>query len=366
MSRIYLLVVLVLFTAAPVLAADFNFYPADDELLRYSGRVDFSDPAAPLLIGSASFVEVSFSGDSCLILLRKMHATGHQYVSVELDGEYLERLKVTEDSLVGFTIKPKRHAKRHYLKLYKATEAQNGSIAFAGIHTGKLHKLPKMPSRSIEFIGNSITCGMGVDWKEIPCGSGLWYDQHNAYWAYGPRAARALDAQFVLSSVSGIGIYRNWNGVGPVMPAVYDNLYLNEKIKSKWNPEGFDPDLVSICLGTNDFSDGDGARERKPFDSTQFTSEYIAFVERIYDRYPETQICLLTSPMVSGEKGDKFLNCLEAVRAHFAKSRGDKKEIAIYNFSSIVPQGCDTHPDKEDHDKMAQQLIPFYEEVMGW
>ena len=366
MMRIYLLVVLVFFTTAPVLAKDFKFYSADEALLRYAGRIDFSDPTAPVLIGSASYVELSFSGDSCQVLLRKMHANGHQYVSIELDGEYLERLKVAGDSLVAFTIKPNRKARWHHLKIYKATEAQNGNVAFAGVHAEKLYKLPKNPSKTIEFIGNSITCGMGIDWKEIPCGSGHWYDQHNAYWAYGPRVARTLDAQFVLSSVSGIGIYRNWNGVGPVMPAVYANLYLNDKIKSKWTPEGFEPDLVSICLGTNDFSEGDGARERKPFDADQFTSEYIAFVQTIYDRYPETQICLLTSPMVSGEKGEKFLNCLEAVKAHFSESRPDKKEIAIYNFSSIVPQGCDQHPDKEDHEKMAQQLLPFYEKVMGW
>lgn len=367
MMRTNLLFVLILFTAAPVLAKAFQFYPADHKLLRYSGRVDFSDPAAPVLIGSGSFVEVSFSGDSCQIVLRKLSPAGeHNYVSIELDGEYQGRMKLEADSLAVYTIKAEGPSQRHHLKIYKATEAQNGNIAFAGVHAQKLHRLSKAPSKSIEFIGNSITCGMGIEWKEVPCDTGLWYDQHNAYWAYGPRVARALDAQFVLSSVSGIGIYRNWNGIGPVMPAVYDNLYLSTESEPAWNTKSFSPDLVSICLGTNDFSDGDGVNERKPFDAEQFTSEYIAFVESIYDRYPATQVCLITSPMVSGEKGVLFLSCLQAVKAHFSENFPDKKQIAIYDFEQIVPQGCGYHPDKEDHGKMAQQLIPFYEEVMGW
>lgn len=192
-------------------------------------------------------------------MLRKLNPAGeHNYVSLELDGAYIGRLRLENEDMKPFTIRAEEKSANHRLKIYKATEASNGSVAFGGIKALKINKLPKEPTRSIEFIGNSITCGMGIDWKEIPCDGRVWYDQHNAYWAYCPRAARELDARMLLSSVSGIGMYRNWNGVGPVMPEVYSDLYLNAEGKKLYDSKSFNPDLVSICLGTNDFSDGDG------------------------------------------------------------------------------------------------------------
>lgn len=347
----------------------FQTFPADHSDFRYSGRIDLENPKEPILIGAASSVELAFSGDSVQVLLRKLNPSGvHNYVSFELDGEYLERKRLDHDSMQVFTIKASEPAEEHVLKVIKATEAQNGNLAFGGVNAEGIASLDKAPERAIEFIGNSITCGMGVDDEKIPCGSGDWYDQHNAYMAYGPRVAEALNARFMLSCVSGIGIYRNWNsneGEDPAMPDVYQNRYLDTN-NTKPMDFDFQPQLVSIALGTNDFSEGDGEKERLPFDSAKFVDSYIDFVKTIYGKYPETQIALLTSPMVSGEKGVTFLNSLKAVQNYFMQDRPDAKPIAIYSFESIVPHGCDYHPDKEDHQQMAEALIPFYKDVMGW
>ena len=104
----------------------------------------------------------------------------------------------------------------------------------------------------IEFIGNSITCGAAADPSEVPCGSGEYHDQHNAYYAYGPRVARALNTNFLLSSVSGAGIYRNWNSDGPALPLLFEQSDLRENSSRPWNFDLYSPDIVSIALGTND------------------------------------------------------------------------------------------------------------------
>src|SRR5690606_38403854 len=142
-------------------------------------------------------------------------------------------------------------------------------------------------------------------------------DQHNAYFAYGPRVARALDIDYMLSSSSGIGIYRNWNSDGPTMPDVYENRYLNTDSIQKWNFKNFSPDLVSICLGTNDLSDGDGIHPRLPFNTEIFTSTYIEFINLVYNYYPNVQIALISSPMVQGEKTNVLNKCLENIKKHF-------------------------------------------------
>ena len=344
-------------------------FKADQAGLRYSGRVDLSNPAAPVLTGSASAVEMAFSGDSVQVFLQKLNPAGeHNYVALELDGEYMGRLKLEKDTMEAHTVvvPPNSSAEKHVLKVYKATESANGNVLFGGVKAMKLNELPPTPQRSIEFIGNSITCGMGVDDTEIPCGSGVWYDQHNAYLAYGPRVARALDANYILSCVSGIGMYRNWNSLEPVMPDVYENTYLNTDSSEPWDFSAYQPELVSIALGTNDFSDGDGIKERLPFDSARFVTAYIDFVKVVYEKYPDAQLALISSPMVSGEKGVLFENSLIAVKQHFRQEHPEKKPVAVFNFESIVPHGCDYHPDKNDHAQMAEALIPFYQEVMGW
>lgn len=350
----------------------FKDFPANDAHIRYAGRIDLSNPAEPVLIGSASSVEIPFTGDSVQLLLRKLNPAGeHNYISLELDGEYLRRIKLEKDTVESFTVQApvSSDSGKHILKIYKATEASNGNVAFLGVKTRDLSALPEAPGRTIEFIGNSITCGMGVDYEEIPCDSGVWYDQHNAWMAYGPRVARSLEAAYMVSCVSGIGVYRNWNsneGEEPVMPDVYGNRYLNIDNSNPWDFTSFSPDLVSIALGTNDFSEGDGTKERQPFDSVRFISKYIEFVSTVYSKYPDTQITLLTSPMVSGEKGETFVNSLKAVQEHFKKEAPERKPIAVFNFESITPHGCGYHPDKEDQRQMAEVLIPFYKDVMGW
>lgn len=370
---LFILFSLLAFTACRQSAENtFTNFSADDARLRYSGRTDLSNLKEPVLIGSASSVEIPFSGDSVEILLKKLNPAGvHNYVSLELDGEYLRRIKLGKDTVESFTIQvpAASDSGKHVLKIYKATEASNGNVAFLGVKATELSRLPEAPKRTIEFIGNSITCGMGVDYEEIPCDSGVWYDQHNAYLAYGPRVARALNADYMVSCVSGMGMYRNWNsneGEAAVMPEVYGNRYLDTDNSKEWDFSAFSPDLVSIALGTNDFSEGDGVKERQPFDSARFVERYIEFVNMVYGKYPDTQIALLTSPMVSGEKGVLYLNSLNRVQEHFMKEAPDKKPIKVYNFESITPHGCGYHPDKEDQRLMAEALVPFYKKVMGW
>ena len=176
----------------------------------------------------------------------------------------------------------------------------------------------------------------------------------------------ALNAQFMLSSVSGIGVYRNWNSLHPVMPDVYENLNLNTDSTKKWDFSRYIPDLVSICLGTNDFSAGDGQHERLPFDSARYVDSYISFIKTIYSHYPETQICLLTSPMVNGDNARLFERCVTAVADHFKIAQPGKKKIEVYFFKPMTPHGCDGHPDRADHKEMTDELVPFYKKVMGW
>lgn len=333
---------------------------SDSQFYITQGRTEKSADNSVILISSASSVTFSFSGNLCEVFLQSKNEYGHHaYVSLELDGKYIGRLRV-ENQLKNYLIKVASN-KTHTLKIFKATEAATGGILFNGT-TAKLIPAKIKEKKKIEFIGNSITCGMGADVKEIPCGQGEWFDQHNAYLAYGPVLSRDLDVDFQLSSVSGMGMYRNWNDeTDPVMPNVYGNLYLNNDTSKPYN-FNFKPDIISIALGTNDFSDGDGTKERKPFSAEKFVSNYVNFLKMLYKHNPNVQIVLTNSPMVNGERNQIFTNCLEQIRDFFKNEK--VKPIQIFKFTAVTPHGCTSHPDADDHKIMAKQYKPFLKKLL--
>lgn len=331
----------------------------------YSGRVEHLAKNQTLLIGSASSVSFNFTGNKCEISLKSVDSyEHHNYVSIELDGNYIGRIKVEKGETKLYPIPISKDVHEHNLTIYKATEASNGAVLFEGTNAN-LTQIQHQKKKKIEFIGNSITCGMGNDTKEIPCGTGEWFDQHNAYWAYGPILSRSLKVDFLLSSVSGIGMYRNWNDEHieeAIMPEVYENLYLN-KDRTKPYDFSFQPDIVSICLGTNDLSEGDGTKLRLPFNEDNFVTNYIDFIKTVYKHSPKTRIVLLNSPMVSGERNVTFMACLKKVIAAFENDKKHKK-IELFEYQPMQPKGCGSHPDIDDHKAMAVQLESFFKKIL--
>ena len=331
----------------------------------HSGRVEILDENKVILIGPASSVSFNFKGKSCSILLQSVE--DHQnYVSLELDGKYIGRIRIEKGDVKSYPIVISEKKKNHHLSIYKATEATNGGVLFAGT-TAKLKDSPTPKTKKkIELIGDSITSGFGNDDSTIPCGTGDWYDQHNAYWAYGPVLSRALNLDYVLSSVSGYGMYRNWNDehlLEPIIPDVYENLYLNTD-NSKPYDFKFQPDLVSICLGTNDLSDGDGKKTRLPFNEEKYVSNYIEFIKTVYKHAPNTRIVLLNSPMVSGDRNTTLVDCLKKVIQAFENDK-IHKPIALFEFQPMTPKGCNTHPNIADDKVMADQLIPYFKKLLN-
>ncbi len=342
-----------------------DLFKPDNKNIHYSGRIDFTNPEMPLISGSAAYFEFKFRGSSCgLILKDEGYGENYNYMAVVLDGEYKGRVKISK-SKNNYLVAENLPDDTHTLLMAKATEAQVGYVALAGIICDDILPYEKQITRTIEFIGNSITCGMGLDDSEVACGSGTWIDQHNAYLAYGPLSARALNADWLLSSYSGIGMVRFWNAEEPKISDVYHNTFLKPDSSSLWNKDAYNPDLISICLGQNDFSDGDGSYNRLELDSVKYVNNYIDFIKMLRERYPDATICLLTSPMQDGIKDLKMKSYLQTVKSYM-ENRENQTKIFIYAFPQMYVGGCSWHPGKAEHEKMAEGLIPFYKEIMGW
>ena len=315
------------------------------------------------LISSGCQFGFSFEGSTCSLQVI-VPWPNHNYLQYDLDGVYQKRIRVDSASNAPVVITAPKSGK-HTIWIYKATEAHTGPIFIHSVSGPNIQALQRPTAALIEFIGNSITCGAQADASEVPCGAGLYHDQHNAYMAYGPRVARALGVNYIMICASGIGVYRNWDVDSPNMPQVYEKTDLTLQTQQQnWDFSTYTPRIVSIALGTNDFSDGDGIHPRKPFDSVAFVQAYVKFVQLIKSKYPNTQIALLNSAVLPAQKKAKLENCLTSVKKQVDALYPSAKPVALYFFQPMQARGCTGHPSVEDHGILANELIPFFKQLL--
>lgn len=329
-----------------------HHFTADNKHLRYTGRGDFSDPLRPRFYQPGAYMEANFEGSSCKIIVHDQQLWGEKqnYLEIVLDGKNSRLQSTGATDTIDMQVSGNG---LHQLLVCKSTEANIGWLEFGGLICEKLLPLPPAPERKIEFIGNSITCGTGADDSQIPCHAGKWEDQHNAYLAYGPLTARALNAQWHLSSVSGIGLIHSCCEMDVVMPPVFDNVDMRGD-SIEWDFSKYQPDVLTICLGQND-----GVQ-----DSTAFCEAYLGFIESLRGHYPQAEIVLLTSPMADGVLLPVLKNYLSAV-VEAVHARGDQKVDKFY-FSKQSVSGCDYHPNLAEHAQIATELTDFLKGKMGW
>lgn len=326
--------------------------------LKPFGRYDF-DGTELELISSACHFGFEFKGKTCTLYARSFDTNAHGYIQYEIDGKYGGRIRISDTLANEIVIKADKGS-IHKVWVYKATEAHSGPIFIKKISGNAIKSIERPRKKLIEFIGNSITCAAAADDSDIKCGAGEYHDQHSAYYSYAARVARAVDANYILNSVSGIGIYRNWNSEGPTMPQVYDKTDFQLESNRKWDFAKYTPDIISIALGTNDYSDGDGGYDRKPFDKKIYTEKYIEFVKTVKAKNPKATLILLSSPMINGERRIILQNCLTDVKKSIDKSFPNDKPVTLHFFKEMRPRGCSYHPSVEDHDIMAREVMDVF------
>ena len=330
----------------------YSFFSAKDNRVQFTGRIDFSNPVLPRFWSPGVYINVKFSGPSCEIKIidEQLYGSYHNYLELVIDDQMTRvqtKQKVNYIKITGLK------NEEHSLTICKNTESGIGYIEFAGIRCNKLLMPPPKPLHKIEFIGNSITCGFGNDISSIACNTGQWYDQHNAYMSYGPITARALNAQWILSAVSGIGLIHSCCNMSILMPQVFDKLNLrNDSIE--WDFKNYQPDAVTICLGQND-----GIQ-----DSTKFCTTYISFLKKVRNYYPKAVIFCLTSPMADSSLNTVLKKYIDSI-VLYENSNGDKK-VYKYFFSKRYHNGCGDHPDIEEDKQMAKKLTIAIKKIMRW
>lgn len=328
---------------------------ANDPHIRYTGRF-LPQGEALRYAWSGSRIDLRFTGPSATILLSAVQpgaarsdSADYDYYHLVLDGEgHTKRLSLA--SPITFS---NLEEGPHDLTIFKRTEARVAEGIFEGVLLAPgqtLLPLEAAPSLTMEFIGNSITCGYGNegDSKDCPFSA----ETENAWLTYSHLTAQNLGAQYVSVCYSGKGLYQNydktrealmpelWKKYSPASDRVWDFSWI--------------PDVVVVNLGTNDFAHAEPPRE-------EFVRSYQEFLREIIQQYPDTKIVCLTGSMMTGTRLETLKSYLEEIVSEFSAEQ-------VYRFD-LSPQGalgmgCNWHPNVAQHTKNAQELTAFLSNLM--
>ncbi len=333
---------------------------ASHPLIQYTGRVSFAHKDVASFNYPGTTINARFQGSSLKMICRPM--TGYFMAQVDEAEPFKVGFNAERDSVVTLaTALPKGE---HQVKLMYVIEGLFRTPEFHGFVLDKgcsLVEASPLPERKIEFIGNSITCGYGV---ESIKDSDPFEDETENHWlTYANIVSDSLHAQHTSISRSGIGVYRNYNGPkdgsADNMPWQYEYT-LFYKHDEKWDFAKYQPQLVCINLGTNDFSTNN-------YDAALYEKNYRMFLATVRSKYPTAKIVLLTGPML-GEKENRIQQEILNHICKDANKRGDKK-VYRFDFSfqtGDLGYGASWHPSKLQHQKMAGELLPFLRKVMNW
>ncbi|MFA6837195.1 MAG: SGNH/GDSL hydrolase family protein [Fibrobacteraceae bacterium] len=275
-----------------------------DPSVRITGRVDYSVENQASVAWSGSAFTIAFTGTEVKI---KLSAPGSVFnVYIDSDTTVLDLSQSNEEEHLladNLSFGP------HVVTVYKRTEAQYGSAIFKGfsiLGTPSASILPALPTKRIEFIGNSITCGYGNLDSIKEHTFDILTEDHS--FTYAAMAAKNLGAEEHTVCFSGRGMYRNNTGdTDGTLPELF---LLQEPYGSDWNFQTWMPDLVSINLGTNDFYLGIP-------DSAAFVNASVTFVKKIRTFYPSASI--VRWPDIFNKKS-RFVNWKNRVMRHSSRS----------------------------------------------
>ncbi|PWJ43158.1 SGNH/GDSL hydrolase family protein [Sediminitomix flava] len=303
----------------------------------------------------------------------KMHL--QQFTGLDGDNHFLVRIDDKEPFKIAvypqqeeYVLADSLEDKLHELELIKITESNCGYCVLKGftIDEGKKLQSVSPKAHKIEFIGNSITCGYGVE--TLDADAPFLPETENSYMAYASIAARSLGADFQTNAFSGIGVYRNYGNNGIPMPQLYPFTMPYDGSKAfhadsiaAWDFKKFTPDVLVIALGTNDLWDGNG------FNPVEFSEAYLELIDTLRSKYGnELPIVCTLSPLLVDFRRSILEGTLEGI-LETKKEEGDN-HVHYFEFSPCgeLGYGASWHPSAAQQDLNGKELANYLANLMNW
>ena len=323
---------------------------------------------------SASGIEFTFTGTKASVTLigDSMINSGTEKqarFAVYINGERTMDEQVDQAEEV-YEIYSSDTAQETTVKLIKLSEAAESTFGIKDITVDGTAIAPTAEKElKIEFIGDSITCGYGVDdeVKEHHFATST----EDVTKAYAYKTAQLLDADYSLVSYSGHGIISGYTTNGEkvkaqLVPDVYekfaksygnyDGMFSVSMVK--WDFSKFQPDFVVVNLGTNDASYCGNDKEKV----MDYATNYAEFLKVIRKNNPDAHIiCAL------GVMGDTLYTGVKMAVEQYTNETGDTKvsHLRLTPQDGSTGYAADWHPTEATHDIAAQEMADEIKRIMA-
>lgn len=360
-------------TAAPDPSVEASYKPTEDNV-KPLGRTLYVDETLYCAL-SGTGIEFTFTGTKCSITVQgdsssggSSNADNQARVAVYVNGE-----RVVDDMVDNaeevYDVFESESEKEVTVSLVKLSESANSTIGIKEIKaTGSAIKPTPNKDKLIEFIGDSITCGYGVD--DPDKNHHFSTKTEDVTKAYGYVTAQKLNADYSMVSFSGYGIISGYSGDGKkvaaqILPPLYDKLGTTwtsngtfAPAYEEWDFSKRQPDVVVINLGTNDDSYTKDNTELQE----EYCTAYTEFLKQVREKNPNAKILC-----VFGVMGDRLFPYVQKAVDNYTSETGDSN-ISALKLDPQSPRdgyGADWHPSEVTHGKVADKVAEEINKILG-
>ena len=246
------------------------------------------------------------------------------------------------------------------VKVIKLTESMYSCAGVSRIRVYSEHSVipTPQPDMLLEFIGDSITAGYGLDaeseWGQFSTRT------ENYMGTYSYLAAQSLGAESYAIAFSGYGVLSAFSDNGVIRPDYvlskrYDKtltaMVLPQEVSDIWTFQQPKPTMIVINLGTNDASYCYTADRR-----AAFVRAYVELLRLVRGYNPGVPIlCVL------GDMNNSMFPYIEQAAAQFQEETGDNLvTTATLSFEmERLGSTTDGHPNRASNELAAETLTRF-------
>lgn len=288
-------------------------------------------------------------------------------VAVYVDGKRTADEMLDEPEKV-ITVFESDSDETHIIRIIKLSESAMSTCGISKLEVAGTIQPTEPKERLIEFVGDSITCGYGVDDEDRDHHFSTKTEDVTKAYAY--KTAENLGVDYSMVSFSGYGIVSGYTGTGEkernqLVPRYYERFgfsygtYLEKYAPQdrNWDFSNRQPNLIVINLGTNDNSYVAGREDRKK----EYISGYIVFLKMVRHYNPTARLlCTL------GIMGTDLCPAMEEAVERYQNETGDER-ISSMRFAEQLPEDglvADWHPTEATHTKAAAKLTEEIKKMM--
>lgn len=308
------------------------------------------------------YASVTIAGDSTS--LNKYDPNNQARIAIYVNGERIVDDMIDEPEKT-YNIINNNVSDNYNVKIVKLSESLSSGFAIKEI---KLDGTPEPVRKNglIEFIGDSITCGYGIDDENKDHSYSTTTEDITKTYAF--KTAEALGYGYSMVSFSGHGVLSGYTSEKinseMTVPKYYNKIgHSNYSLLNGKNPDEIEwdfskkPDIIVLNLGTNDSSYCQNDSEKQ----SDFKIEYINFLKQIREKNPDSKIvCTM------GIMGGTLFPVIESAVSDYKSESGDDKvytmEFDIQSFSDGVC--ADYHPSEKTNTKASEKLVKFLKNII--